>query len=293
MINPVDKPFNVTILQPAGYIYSASLAEAAEYIHHSLLALGHTSALTTNQLDPARINIVFCAHLLKPHETSWLPPDSIIFNSEQLDNTDGWYLKTGAYQEILRKHYVLDYASCNLAKISHERKSFVPFGFCDKLIRRNMKRRPGNALVFYGIVTPRREKIIKSIQSHGVPVNVITDTFGFKRDIQMFKSWAILNLHNADDTQAFEQIRCFYPLTNGIPVISEASPDDASRAVFEDSIFFFERNELAKACAQYHKVPEKFKSATQQKLDAYRNANALTAIATAIENYRKMPVSIF
>lgn len=287
----MDKPFNVTVLQPAGYIYSASLTEAAEYIHHSLLALGHASVLTTNQLDPTRVNIVFCAHLLKPQELSWLPPDSIIFNSEQLDNQRGWYLESGAYQEILRRHFVLDYATCNLSLIPHERKAFIPFCFCDKLIRRNMKRKPGSALVFYGIVTPRREKILKAIQSHGVPVSVITDTFGAKRDIQMFKSWAILNLHNADDTQAFEQIRCFYPLINGVPVISEASPEDASRAVFADSVFFFNTADLPKACAGYYKATDVFARETRTKLDAYQNGSGLPAIVGALESYRKMPVS--
>ncbi len=52
-------------------------------------------------------------------------------------------------------------------------------------------------------------------------------------DAMLLRAWAVLNLHKADDTIAFAPIRCFYPLINGIPVISEDTTD-ASATPFRD-----------------------------------------------------------
>jgi hypothetical protein len=39
--------FAVTVVAPQGYVHSQAFREVAEGLHHSLLALGHDSLLTT------------------------------------------------------------------------------------------------------------------------------------------------------------------------------------------------------------------------------------------------------
>lgn len=279
--------FNVTIVQPHGYIHSMALREAAEYIHAMLLATDHSSVLTTNQIIDSNINIVFCAHLLKAEDAIRLPANSIIFNSEQLDNEDGWYFKTGVYKALLCRHHIWDYSRSNLEKIPHHRKSFIPFGHSSALIRKNIRRRPGNSLLFYGVLTPRREKIIQQIMAAGVPVKSISNQYGFERDVKLFRSWAVLNLHNSDDTRAFEQIRCFYPLTNQIPIISENTPDDSSREPFEKSVFFFDLKDIAKGCSSLFNNPASFATQAQAMLQNFVDYPVKTAFEQAITEYHQ------
>ena len=66
-----------------------------------------------------------------------------------------------------------------------------------------------------------------------------------QRDAEMFDAWAVLNLHKTDDNGVFEPIRCFYPLTNRVPVISEEVRGDATADAFRDSMFFFDRQTMA------------------------------------------------
>ncbi|HEX5126795.1 MAG TPA: hypothetical protein VFW00_08640 [Rhodocyclaceae bacterium] len=281
----MSKAFNVTIIQPTGYIHSMALHEAAEYIRSSLLSLGYKTGLSTNRIEDGVVNIVFCAHLLKKEEASALPHDAIIFNSEQLDNLEGWYFQTGAYASLLQSHHVWDYAGTNLLRIPHDRKSFIPFGFCSDLVRKDIRRRPGASLLFYGSLTPRRESIIERVIAAGVPVNVLMGKYGFERDVKLFKAWAVLNLHNAKDTRAFEQIRCFYPLINRVPVISEQNSDDSSCDHFRNSVFFFEEQELVEGCTRLYKDTVAFANESMVMLDNFARYSAIESLEQAIRFY--------
>jgi hypothetical protein len=57
--------FNVTLLQqPNDYIHSLTLLEAAEYINIRINQSGYESVLTKNYLEPNRVNLVLCGHLI-------------------------------------------------------------------------------------------------------------------------------------------------------------------------------------------------------------------------------------
>ncbi|MGH7058723.1 MAG: hypothetical protein ACREFZ_12790, partial [Acetobacteraceae bacterium] len=166
------KPFNVTLIQPPGYIHSLALREAAEYVHFMLTACGFPSRLSPNQLALDAHNIIFCAHLLRERDLARIPADSIVFNSEQLDDANGWHFASGVYGRILESFHVWDYSLRNLAGIRHERKSFIPFLYCRALARPGMRRAPGRTLLFYGALTERRKRILEAIENAGVPVDV-------------------------------------------------------------------------------------------------------------------------
>ncbi|HEY2634918.1 MAG TPA: hypothetical protein VGI51_09340 [Steroidobacteraceae bacterium] len=278
------KPFNVTLIHPGAYIHSLALKEAADYVHATLVACGYPSARTTNHLASNAHNIIFCAHLLGPGDIVKIPSDSIIFNSEQLEDTAGWHLQGGAYFETLGRFFVWDYSARNLDKIVHPRKRLIPFRYCNQLLRPQLRREPGPSLLFYGAVTPRRRRILEKLHSSGVPVEVLFGEYGGERDEKLRRSWAVLNLHKSDDTSAFEPIRCFYPLINAVPIISEET-EDAAAQDFRGAVFFFDQASLVDGVKSLRADARAYDERSRDMLENFKRTSALPEVAAAAEHF--------
>jgi hypothetical protein len=281
----VRKPFNVTLIQPPGYIHSLALKEAAEYLHFMLTACGFPSRLSRNHLSLDAHNIIFCGHLLRERDLPRIPADSIVFNSEQLDDAGGWHLASGVYARMLDSFHIWDYSLRNLAGIRHERKSFIPFLYCRELVRSGMRRTPGRTLLFYGALTERRKRILERLESAGVPVEAVFGEYDRARDERLSRAWAVLNLHKTDDLAVFEPIRCFYPLINGVPVISEAVENDATAAPFRDAMLFFERAALGEQIKRLYDRPEAFEAESARRIARFTETSGKTEIAAAAEKF--------
>ena len=276
-MNPVN--FNVTLIRPPGYVHSLALSEAAEYVHGLLLDCGYRSRLSSNDFDPNAINVLFCAHLLEARHARLLPARVIIFNSEQLSNREGWHFHSGVYGQLLTKHWVWDYSVNHLACLPHQRSAHIPFLYSSRLRRADMRRRTDGNLLFYGSITPHRERIFDGLRARGIAVDVLFGAYGRERDERMFAARAVLNLHNAESVGMFEPIRCFYPLINSIPVISEATNNDETVTHFRNAMFFLPKQDFSSS------VERLLGNATEfdQQADVFAQAFAKTA---SIEHVR-------
>ena len=225
--------FGVTIFQPLGYAPSLVFLEAAEYVLHVIRRQGYCADFRKNRIIPGRINIVFGAHLQLKEDINF-PEGTIIFNTEQLAS-DSKFL-TSKYWRLLNEHYVWDYSSENLACINHDRKTLFPFTYTPEMVRDNPRKEKDIDLLFYGTMNARRQEIIGLLKSNGLRVREINGLFGPERDEIMFRSKAVLNLHYFQ-SQIFQQIRCFYPLTQGIPVVSEPFNCDEATEFYSDCVF--------------------------------------------------------
>ena len=278
------KPFNVTLIQPPAYAHSQALSDAADYIHWSIIACGYPAARTINELARNAHNVVFCAHLLGGKAAERIPPDSIIFNSEQLDDPESRHPNHDGYRNLLDRCFVWDYSECNLTHVGHDRKCVVPFGYCEPLRRRDMVREAGASLLFYGSTSPRRQEIVREVQSSGIAVTWLFGEYGKERDAKMLRSWAVLNLHKQDQTSAFEPIRCFYPLINDVPVISEDS-DDPTADSFRSTVFFFDRTSLVAEIKRLYDNRPEFQRTSGTMLESFRRRSPLAGVAAAIDAF--------
>jgi hypothetical protein len=278
------KPFNLTLIQPAGYSHSLALAEVIEYLQHMVAACGFDARTSVNRLSTDMHNIVFCAHLLNEQQASKLPLDTIIFNSEQLTDREGWHFKSGVYRTLLGQFHIWDYSLANLPLLDRGRTSFIPFHYCAGL-RRNAGGTSDNGnLLFYGSISPRRKLMLEALKAAGIPVRVMFGIYGVERDRELFSARAVLNLHKAE-ADVFEPIRCFYPLINDVPVISEESVDDPTIDAFRPAIFTV--------------LPERFVEGVRDLMNdattlrmrppRFRDTDALTQIKEAIEDYLAAP----
>jgi hypothetical protein len=178
--------FNVTLIQPDGYIFSLALKEAAEYLCAMLRQCGYGAQFSTNQLRHGEHNVILCAHLLGEGDLPRIPRDSIIFNSEPLGRADQWHFASDTYSKVLAQFYVWDYADRNLARIEHARKDAIPFWYCRELVRTRTPARRSRSLLFYGAPTPRRRTVLSAIAAKGVEVKFMHGMYDAQRDAEMF-----------------------------------------------------------------------------------------------------------
>jgi hypothetical protein len=277
--------FNVTLIQPERYIFSLALKEAAEYLCAMLRQCGFDAQFSTNQLRQGEHNVILCAHLLGAGDLPRIPRDSIVFNSEPLGKDDQWHFASEIYSRILAQFYVWDYAHRNLARIEHARKDTIPFWYCPELVRTGTPARRSRSLLFYGAPTPRRRTLLSGIAAKGVEVKFMHGMYDVQRDAEMFDAWAVLNLHKTDDDAVFEPIRCFYPLTNRVPVISEEVRGDAMADEFRDSMFFFDRESIADRILALYDDDRAFAEKTVEQFRNFESKSAQGFIRAAVDRY--------
>ena len=279
------EPFNVVLVQPAGYAFSLALAEAAEYVASMLRACGHPAQVAINGLRRDARNVVFCGHLMNRGDVAGLPPETILFNSEPLARQDAWHLGSAVYREALGRFHVWDYAQRNLDTIAHARKDVLPFWYCADLVRPRPAATGRKGLLFYGVPTPWRRAVLAEIAAAGVDVQFMHNGFGAQRDAVMWNARAVLNLHKTEDNAVFEPIRCFYPLINRVPVISEDVQQDAAADAFRDAMFFLPRAGIAEAIRGLIEDAEGFQSTTARQFDHFARKSAVGNFRAALDRY--------
>lgn len=276
----MNKKINVCLIQPAMYIHTMALLEVALYIADMAKKCGCAVELHKNRFVNDALNIVIGAHLL-PADT-FPPQGSVIFNTEQLGNQDAWF-KTSHYLEILKRYTVWDYSRHNLGNIPHENYAIIPFFFCQRL--QLIERQPRNRdLVFYGSINERRKTILNQLNWMGERKDVIFGLYGPERDARIAGARAVLNIHHYD-TQIFQQVRCFYALINGIPVITEDYPDESAPAAYREALFVIPKgttvNDYIKA--QDADGWKTFDQQAAEKIAYFRTLDASADFQSAIE----------
>ena len=270
--------FNVTLIQPDGYLHSLALLEAGEYIHYEITKAGYQSLLTKNYLDSNSINIVLGAHLA-PDQINQIKSKLIIFNSEQLPEDSLW--TSLAYRNLLENHYVWDYSQENINRVNHNKINLINFYYCDRLHRLTPLKNPEFDLIFYGSMNERRALIIQDLESEGLKVKTLFGVYGVERDQCLINSRAVLNLHYYD-AQIFQQIRAFYPLINNIPVISENYPHATAPEIYEKSVFKNEGQLIKDYVINILKDDEKFRLESTVKLSKFKNFVATDSLSKRI-----------
>jgi hypothetical protein len=105
---------SVAVVSPPGYPHSAAFAEVAETIRHGLTTLGHDALVSRDLAAADRRHIVLGAHLA-PGAGIQLPPGSIIYNLEQVDDQSRWM--TGPLLDLYRRHPLWDYSATNIERL--------------------------------------------------------------------------------------------------------------------------------------------------------------------------------
>ena len=276
--------FAVTVVSPPGYIHSAAFNEVAETLHHSLLALGHDSVLSTEGRLPGRRHIVLGANLL-PHYPLPLAADAILYNLEQVEPGSPWF--PAELIDIFRRHVVWDYHQKNAAVLKRfgvHVEHIVPIGYAKELTRLRLKPEPDIDVLFCGSMNPRREKIIAEMRTQGLQVDTVVGLYGKARDALICRAKLVLNMHFFD-AKILEVVRISYLLANRCAVLSEHSSDPEEDSSFAGGVAFANYHQLAQRARELIDAPAERAHLAQHGFDIMSARPATEYLRTALAHY--------
>jgi len=245
---PLEGTFHVMHIRPEGYVQTGALTELAEAVYFGLRRLGVQVYYREPPNRPARL-IVLGAHQLDELSLSVLPPDAIIYNSEQADRDSPWL--RGPYLRALKERCVWDYSAENVRRLTADGAqsvSFVPVGYVPELVRIPRLREEIDVL-FYGCINPRRQQILEALRARGLRVVTLHNSYGELRDRAIASAKVVLNMHYYE-AKIFEIVRVAYLLTNGKAVVAELGEDTNIESDVRDAVYGVPYDRLVEACIE-------------------------------------------
>jgi hypothetical protein len=242
--------YNLTLIQPENYTHSAALAELAETLIYGLDALHLPFQFTMNTIAEDCANIVLGAHLLDAETMGALPPDTIVYNSEQIGANSAWI--TPAYLDLLKRCVVWDYSEENIRRMENadiQGTKFVPIGYMPQLTRIPAAVAQDIDVLFYGSINERRRAVLEGLIKKGLRIEFLVGVYREARDGYIARAKVVLNMHYYD-ANIFETVRVAYLLANEKAVVAECNPTTALEADIREAVRAVPYDALIETCAE-------------------------------------------
>ena len=286
---------NICVTQPPGYVHSLGLLDPARYLAHQLGRLGVPTTLTKNRLRRSAVNYVFGAHLGFDVEAT-SDVRCVIVNLEQLGR--GGANLPEPYLRLLRSHDTIDYHRDNAQTYAPhpDQVPLLTFGYADYLSVQDQipLRERAIDLLFLGSINERRKSLLAQIEATGVQVALFdTPLYGPERDHFIRQAKAVVNLAFYESAR-FEQVRAFFTLSCGTPLISERRGDlTGAESAFENSVLWFEPRKLAAFFGSYF-GSDQFYVDAESTLRTFRAHDPLPDVATvwARDSAKPLPYEV-
>ncbi len=275
---------HLCIIQPAGYMHSLGLLDAALYFRHELRQIGAEVTIAKNRLRHDAPNLVFGAHL--GFDPALARTFCCIFvNLEQLGA--GGSQMPPAYLDLLRMSRVIDYDAGN-PRAYDQRAEDVPlisFGYAPFVgpvkSALPLDKRPFD-LLFFGSMNARRSQLIERIERTGrTVVTFDAPVYGPERDAFIVQARAVLNCHHYDSA-LFEQVRAFQVLSLGTPLVSERTERTHPGDAYQASVSWFTIDSLEEFFTNDYPTPD-FASRAASQLKEFQNFNPLHEYVHVLE----------
>lgn len=248
--------YNLTVIHQVEELHIFN--EIVGAFAYGLSKMGHKVFTSANAIRSDAINIVFAAHISPESVKPQLPPDTIIYNTEQLGSV--WMRPE--YIKLLQNFKVWDYSLYNTEVLKREyglkNISFNPVGYCPLLerITHTPEENKDIDVLMYGSVNERRRHIIQSLSNHGLKAMLVHDAFGEDRDKLIARSRIVLNVHYYPNA-VLETVRLSYLLNNRCFVITEKSIDWKKCEPYWFTMVMSEYNWLVEDCLEYINAPKR------------------------------------
>jgi hypothetical protein len=281
--------FNLCRIVPPGYAHAAALDEIGEMLHRGIEALGHrVDVLRANLVGGRGINVLLGAHLLDEAGARTLPPETIVYNTEQVDPRSSWL--GPAFLTALGRCVVWDYSAGNLARIAsltgNPRVVHVPVGYVPQLTRIAPADPQDIDVLFYGSLNARRRRVIDALAAEGLSVCAPFGVYGAPRDRLIARAKIVLNLHYYE-ASVFEIVRVSYLLANRKAVVAECHAATEIDADLRDAMRLVPYDGLVASCRELAADPgwrAHYAGMGFRRMSARPAAELLrTAVAAAVE----------
>ncbi len=239
----------IAVLCPPGYRHASAFQEIAETLCFGLRRLGYVAAIEENRFAADATNIVLGANLIGEKVVDMIPPNSILYNLEQIEPTSRWFEAT--FQRLLRGFAVWDYSPRNIERIrqlsNDANVRHVPIGYVPEMSRIATAANQDIDVLFYGSANARRTKILEALRGAGLNVHSVFDVYGAKRDALIARSKVVLNMHYYESS-IFEIVRVSYLLANRKAVVTECHAGTEIDVDMQDGVAPVHYDRLVDAC---------------------------------------------
>jgi hypothetical protein len=172
-----------------------------------------------------------------------------------------------------------DYSTRNIEEF---RKLNIPaprlfkFGYHARLQRISKDVEKDIDVLFYGGLTPARQKILDALENQGLRVVRLVGVFGDKRDAYIARSKLILNLHQ-HAAKILEIIRIHYLMNNGKAILSQFDADSCADIDYLDGLALARYEEVVNMAREIIGSPNLLAEYEEKSLRSIRKFDA-TAI---------------
>lgn len=240
--------FNLLVVQPEDYVNYAPFLGVARSMSFALRRLGHDVRLAGNEFLRDATNMIFGAHHLAGELAADLPPDTIVYNTEQL-RTDGALVE--ALGQFVSRFATWEPDIGNVeawhALGLGSRVRYVQPGYVPESSTIDLATPTDIDVLFFGKVNPRRMVILDGIMRAGIRLRVADGVYLADRDALVARAKVVLNVHAADDS-ALEMARIGYALANRRALVTEVGRGARLDPDLRDGLFAGANAELAGMC---------------------------------------------
>lgn len=196
--------------------------EVIDTVAWGLRELGHTTGYGLNTIATDATNIVFGAQVLPLELQEQLPPDSIVYNLEQLR---GLAEPRASIATALQRFRIWEYSAFNFE--AWERWSprypvqLVPIGYAPILERIPRSTEQDIEVLLYGMSGQERLETFHALSHAGIASVFVSGLYGAGRDGLIARAKIVLNLNLYAHARIFEVVRVSYLLANRKAVVSD------------------------------------------------------------------------
>jgi hypothetical protein len=208
--------------------------EVIDTVQWGLQQLGHSVDYGLNAVSPTAANILFGAQILSMQLLDDLPPETIVFNLEQLRGVAVADVKP-QLAFAAKRFRIWEYSAANLdvwAELGAKDVRLVPVGFAPVLQRIAKPPEQDIDVLFYGLTGQNRLAGFHDIVQSGLTSLFVCGLYGKRRDELIARAKVIVNIGNYDRTNIFEIVRVSYLLANRKAVVVVIDAD----TVIDDDI---------------------------------------------------------
>jgi len=202
--------------------------EVIDTVMWGLERIGHQVSLAVNETSSTARNIIFGGQMMSVAEQNQLPPDTIIYNFEQLRGIDNVRAEIKHYASMFQ---VWDYSAFNVPAWSSLGPKYpvkyVPVGFAPVLERIPRPAEQPIDVLIYGLPNQPRLGVFNELCKNGLSCVFLCGLYGTDRDDLIAKSKIIVNVSLYPRANIFEVVRVSYLMANRKAVVAYVTPNTA------------------------------------------------------------------
>jgi hypothetical protein len=197
--------------------------DVIDAVQWGLQELGHEATYGLNAVSTTATNIVFGAQVLPLETLAKLPPETIVYNFQQLKGAQAGEIKP-QLAEAARRFSVWDYSEANAGAwqaLGAKRVSIVPVGYAPVLERVPRPASQDIDVLLYGLPGDERLGAFNELSHRGLTTVFFCGLYGKERDELIGRSKVVLNVNLYDHARIFEIVRVSYLLANRKAVVAD------------------------------------------------------------------------